>query len=251
MSYPVILMPSAIYVSTTNVALSDPALRVRLTLDYLALWAHKYKGLKIVVCDGTGYDFKKDIFKELPNEKIECIHFYYDTELVSKNGKGYGEGEIINYALKHSNYLKNSEVFAKCTSKHFVSNLDAIMRNWNYNFLCECYFINYWSLLKFKLEFIDTRFYICTKNFYFKFLQNVHYKVQDSNGYFLEHAFKDAILNNKISKIISPVPIGLSGTSGSSAITSNTYRKEWIGYLRQHLRRLIIAMNPFYRHLLL
>lgn len=244
-------MPSAVYVSATNVALRDAAQRVRLTLDSLALWTSQYEGMRIVICDGSGYDFTRDIQNELPNANIECLHFYNDAKLVASNGKGYGEGEIVDYALKHSTYLKSAELFAKCTSKHFVSNLDAIMMKWNNNFLCECYFVKYWSLLKLKLVFVDTRFYIANKNFYMRYLKDVHYKVRDSDNYFLEHAFKDAILTNKVSKIISPVPINLSGISGSSGIASNGYRREWIGYLKQFIRRLIIGMNPIYRSLLL
>ncbi len=244
-------MPSAVYVSATNVALRDAALRVQLTLDSLSLWTSQYKGLRIVICDGSGYDFSNDIQNELPDANIECLHFYNDAKLVAKNGKGYGEGEIVDYALKHSKYLESAELFAKCTSKHFVSNLDAIMMKWNDNFLCECYFIKYWSLLKLELVFIDTRFYISNKTFYIRYLKDIHYKVRDSDNYYLEHVFKDAVLNNKISKIISPVPINLSGTSGSSGKSSNPYRRAWIGYLKQFIRRFIIRMNPTYRSLLL
>lgn len=243
-------MPSAVHVSAPYVALSDAAQRVRLTLDSLALWVDKYKDLKIVLCDGSGYDFQEIIRRELPNADIECLHFFNDANLVSRHGKGYGEGEIIEYALKHSTFLANSEVFAKCTSKHFVSNLDEILVKWNEGFLCECYFVNYWSILGLRLEFIDTRFYISSKFFYLRYLRNAHRKVHDSDGYFLEHAFKDVIMDNKISRIISSVPIILSGTSGSSGVTGAIKRKKK-AYLKQFLRRVVIRMNPIYHILLL
>ncbi|HGC5044181.1 TPA: hypothetical protein ACIYP2_005853, partial [Escherichia coli] len=79
----------------------------------------------IVICDGSDYDLTKDIHNDkqiLNKDSIEIIHFKNDTESVKSYGKGYGEGEIIEYALMNSRYLSNAESFAKITSKLYVDN---------------------------------------------------------------------------------------------------------------------------------
>ncbi len=41
--------------------------------------------------------------------------------------KGYGEGEIISYALNNSKYLKNSESFYKLTGGLTVENINDVL----------------------------------------------------------------------------------------------------------------------------
>ena len=45
-----------------------------------------------------------------------------------EQGKGYGEGEIIEYALKNSAFLHSEREFIKLTGRITIENLDAIIR---------------------------------------------------------------------------------------------------------------------------
>ena len=143
------------------------------------------------------------------------MHFKNNDVLVAKYGSGYGEGEIIKYALSHSSILKNAAVFAKCTSKLNVNNLKKIVKNFNGQFICECTFSNVRlirsffdpkALVKIKLLGIDTRFYIVKKDIYMMTFKNSYKKVRHEKKYYLEHAFYDAAVKGKLKNFIADFP---------------------------------------------
>src|SRR5512137_146085 len=94
-STPTLLLTSCVHVSAPFVELSDPAKRVELTLKSIKQWLKIAGNLNVVICDGSGYDFTKDVAEWFPQARIECISFKNNTELVLAYGKGYGEGEIV------------------------------------------------------------------------------------------------------------------------------------------------------------
>ena len=112
-SLPPVLLTSCVIVSDHSVSLKDPDSRVRLTTDSIEKWLAVSPDLRLVICDGSNFDFSKIVLKKFPNANIECLFFQNNKELVGIHGKGYGEGEIVNYALENSSYLNESDFFAK------------------------------------------------------------------------------------------------------------------------------------------
>src|SRR5690606_38137822 len=121
-----------------------------------------------------------------------------------------GEGEIVRYALQHSKHLIKSHAFAKCTGKLWVANHARCNKGFNGT-------AGFQMHGKRKVVYIDTRFYIVSKDFYKTTVQYAHMGVNDASGHYLEHAFAGAmshLTSRQIALFPSPDLRGLSGTRG-------------------------------------
>ena len=232
-----VLITSVAQPNAPFVALNDPAKRIDSTIESLKQWALISPGLDIVICDGSGYDFQKSISATplLKTLNIEVLHFYNDLEMVKNKGKGYGEGEIVAYALNHSDLLDRSDTFSKCTAKYWVNNFQECVAGHQKNISIEKYYDSRYSL---SYQACDTRFYVVEKEFYLKKLLNSHKNSNDFQSFFLEHAFaKDIILSKTTGTEfkIKPLVYGISGTTGEfSASRPESIRKK---ILRQFRRK--------------
>lgn len=224
----VLLLSSCIHVSAPYTKLKCANLRLKSTLDSIKQWIKIAPTQKIVICDGSNYDFTTDCKKLFPKQKIECLNFRNDECAVAKYGKGFGEGEIIKYALKKSKFLKDQQFFIKCSSQIYIKNFRKIISSWNGLFECDLILKRNIVRIPIIPYAVDTRFYIVNKEFYIKNFLNRYQKVRDQEGNFLEHEFFDAILNinNKVGKyFISKKPVinGISGTYASKYSTNKFY----------------------------
>jgi hypothetical protein len=242
---PPLLVTSCVYVSAPFVGLSNAESRIELTLAAIERWLQTEKSLKIVICDGSGYDFARDVFERFPEAAIECVAFKNNTDLVADYGKGFGEGEIVEYALEHSRHLSQSEHFAKCTSKLWVTNFTAILKTWNDVFQCDVGFDNVTSIVSIRPLEVDTRFYIVRKDFYIDTFKDAHKSVRDREGYYLEHSFRDAMLNRRLqfSRYLFPVPALIEGVSGSSGASFAVRHFSRGHHVRRYIKRVILKIN--------
>lgn len=215
-----VLITSAINVSAAQTILIDSSIRLDLTLKSIAQWRTTPGVSHVVVCDGSGFDLGPHIGEMFTNQKcvgFEVISFTNDVTGVKAKGKGYGEGEIVNYALQHSKVLKDAKNFAKCTGKLWVENFAACLKEFNG-------FAAFDFSGKFKPVKIDTRFYIVNKDFYVANMAALHHCVDDSNGFYLEHAFRDGLKSRAVSDyVMYPTP-RISGISGSMGLHHETSR---------------------------
>lgn len=234
-----ILITSAINVSAPQTLLTNPNIRLDLTIQSIKNWILTSSANKFVICDGSGFDLTPHLkLIKLENSSIdfEIIFFTNDISEVIKKGKGYGEGEIINYALKHSHILKNSTEFAKCTGKLWVENFDSCVKEFN-----GTYSFDFKGLLR-PIQ-IDTRFYLVNKNFYIENLLDIHQLVDDKNGVYLEHSFKERLSTIKLADyVMYPTP-RINGTSGSMGIL---YKKNKIKNYLRDIRSLLIKLTKFF-----
>jgi len=198
------------------------------------------KNIQIVICDGSGFDFSEIVAKKFPEANIECLFFENNRELVALYGKGYGEGEIVKYALENSKYLKDAQFFAKCTAKLWVSNFFKCLKDAGGPFSCNCVFSNYKSVFKLKFEHIDTRFYITNKLFFLENFASAYLNVRDQEGHYLEHCFRDVVIEKKLNKIITPIFPIIEGVSGSSGVKYSNSIKNKIKF---SIKRLILKTN--------
>jgi hypothetical protein len=186
----------------------------------------------MVICDGSGFDFYPYVQIEFPDVEIECLNFTNDTIKTRERGKGYGEGEIINYAISNSFILSESEYFSKCTSKYWVENYLDCVGVFNGYFNCD---FNYVSHSLCKVVNCDTKFFIVKIEYYNRYLGNCYQTVDDFSGYFLENAFFDIIYANKLRGVlikISPRIYGFQGSSGQF------YMRNKEGLLARFFRKL-------------
>lgn len=240
---PPILLTSCVIVSDHSVSLKDENSRIRLTIESIEKWLGISSDLRLVICDGSNFDFSRIVLEKFPEANIECLFFENNKELVGLHGKGYGEGEIVKYALLNSVYLKESDFFAKCTAKLWVENFFECLKCWNGTFLCKGYFANVFSFKKTVFEYVDTRFYLVNRSFYLENLESTYLNVGGAQGLSLEHCFRDVILKKNYKKIMFDVPPVICGVGGGTG----TYYKNNLKRRIKEVVRLWLVKNsrPF------
>jgi len=242
---PPIILSSSVQVMDKSVLLHDPGERIRYTLESIEQWLKISQDIRLVICDGSNYDFSEILANKYPNliqnGHIECLYFMNDPKKVAEFGKGFGEGEIIQFALEHSKLLQTANFFCKCTGKLWVDNFWDCLSEWNGRFLCQAYFANVFSCKKTNLDYIDTRFYLADKVFYKKYFSQLHLKVGGHYHCSIEDAFKKCILENQLTgSLFRSLPL-VKGVGGGSA---KYYKSNFIRRFKDRLRLRIVQNNP-------
>lgn len=214
---PPILITTCIRSSDETVKLKDENLRLKHTLEGIENWARIHPQGNYVICDGSNYDISKMLQERCPNLNIEFLKFQNSIEDVRKKGKGFGEGEIINYALEHSHFLKNAKYFFKCTGKLWVENFHEIVPPLSTKFGSKAVFKNILGIIPLRLIYIDTRFFFVSKDFYQKELGTLYSKTNFLPNHSIEDLYLDRFQKLSLeSHILSTTPI-IFGMSGGSA----------------------------------
>ncbi len=179
-----------------------------------------------VFCENTEYIIPKDDLFKLAtenNKSIEFLSFLSDIESVKKLGKGYGEGECIEFAIKNSAYLQqNSICFFKVTGRLFIKNINEILLNNQKNE--NCFYTDGINAKSVRTEFFKSQVSFFNQN-----LVQVYKNVNDSENKFLEYIYFEYLIGKKV-KGMFPYPfiIGNSGSTGNPYIISNEYKKAHI-----------------------
>lgn len=182
---------------------------------------HYHLITKIVFCENTGYthDYTSLIMKAHEKGKeLEVLTFQGNRQAITQKGKGYGEGETIEYAINHSNLLKDCSLFYKLTGRLVVENMDQLVAATK----DENAFI--WhpkAIYQTKANHIETYFFKTGKIFYKERLQNVYKEVDENNFQYIEHLFYEKLKLLNIRSFKYPLQIsGNSGTSGKPYLES-------------------------------
>lgn len=243
---PPILLTSSIVAMDPTVALKNQDARIFHTLESIERWGAIHPAGKFVICDGSGFDFSLLVKNRFPNLNIESISFMNNVDLIKKHGKGFGEGEIIRYALEKSEFLHSANWFVKCTAKLWVNNFWSCHKQWNGQFLCKAFFENVFSLKNTTLEYIDTRFYISSKDFYLKNFSDAYSKLSLENGLSIENEFLKVLQNSKIKNFLFRNPPIIAGVGGGSG---KYYNSSDIRQMKEMIRTRIVMCNPKFRDL--
>ena len=191
---------------------------------------------EIVFCENSNYIYE-DVDKLIDlamnaGKSFEWLSFKGDSKKTAEQGKGYGEGEIVEYALKNSKLLHRCEYFTKITGRLIVSNINQIL-----------------SLTKFKIFMnrdiyrrrgIDTRLYIVQKKTYIKYFLLLYKNVDDNNEEnprALEDVFYIKALKLKDEWInLSRYPkfIGISGGNGRNYTAESKIKINMFNFLCKH-----------------
>jgi len=158
------------------------------------------------LCSAEQFSDISDLAKS-KGKKFEFISFSGNKSMVLEKGKGYGEGEIIQYALNNSVLMKDTDYFIKVTGRLKIINFDKILRKLKPN----GFYINMFNKVR-----VDTRLYAISKSMYLNFFIHAYEKVNDHEGYYLEHSFTDVIRNNTIPCRNFPYYPQFDGVSGST-----------------------------------
>lgn len=240
-----VLLTSSVIPHDTGVALKDTQERIRLTLDSIGEWLKIDSAICIVVCDGSNHDFSLSIAERYPDAAIECLYFENQQDLVRSHGRGYGEGEIVRYALAHSRVIAQAGCFAKCTAKLWVPNFAQCAADWHTGIRLKAVFLDVFSPLRpTRLAYIDTRFYIASCESYREHFESAHYQIRASDGHGLEECFRDVFLQHRFPSSLFRVPPIICGVGGG---TGSYYRNPLKRRIKERFRLALVRMNQQFR----
>jgi hypothetical protein len=188
----VLLITSSVYSSAPFTVVNSSEVREKQLFISLREWLTNYLEVKLVVCDGSGFNFHAcNLLASLGDSisRVEFLTFKNDSDKVNELGKGYGEGEIIHYALKNSHFLQGEDYFYKVTGRLFIKNADCILNSKKYDLICALNFEYKSFIFPVRCESMDTRFYGIRKEYYSEHFINLYKDVNDKEGIFLEHVF--------------------------------------------------------------
>ena len=226
-------------------SLNDPKEREKQYVNAIRFYLSKTH-YPIVFTENSGTDISKLFVDYIKSGRMEFLTFKGNQN--KERGKGYGECEILQYALEHSvliNTAKNKRI-AKITGRLIIRNIQSIIR-WHTLFTSQrttlCTFNS-------DLSFPDSRFIIASKEFYHIFLKTKN-DINDSAGYYFEHALCDTIKKEKAFAyspfFIMPRIEGISGSTGKEYTeqpsSSATFSRRFTKYALSQLRRF----NKAYR----
>jgi hypothetical protein len=143
-NYPFINNYSIILTSTVNVETNDCIFqsnktdRINTYLKSINNWLNN-TSINIVLVENSGYQFSE--LKEQLNKhkhRFEIITFkekmFEECQNVNfKKSKGASELFSINYAFKHSTFLKNSDFIIKITCRYYIDDFEKYLQNFNLN----------------------------------------------------------------------------------------------------------------------
>ena len=108
-------------------ALSDINVRKQQYLDALRFYVNNTP-LPIVYVDNSNVDIKEyNVISNIVDDRLELLSF--DGNHDKEHGKGYGELEIIDYAIKHSNIINSNKNVSiiKITGRLVIVNIMTII----------------------------------------------------------------------------------------------------------------------------
>lgn len=234
-----LIITTTLYVNSNFTVVTDPAVRKKQYIDSILFYMQTELIDSIIICDNSNYDFSQceeiqDALKKYKHNKIEILHFSGDVPNIMKQGKGYGEGEIMAYIFTHSKLLQNTSSFFKVTGRVNVLNIDLVIRNVNPAHNCfQIMSFNPWGNVK----KVESRFYHCTKATFSEHLLNAYKEVNDAQGYYLEHAYYDHLVQGKVVyRRFKRLPY-FEGISGSTGETLAPGKLRW---LKERMANIII-----------
>jgi hypothetical protein len=169
----------------------------------------------LVFCENSGYNLNKIkyLLDKYRNIKTEVIQFE-GNNFKSEWGKGYGELLIIKYAIQNSNIINSSDYVIKVTGRYFIKNVNKII-----NFLSMNNDLYVMADLNKNLTWADSRIFAFKPHFILNYLSSFQDYINDSKGFYLEHALSKAVLRaisdgyKWLPLPSKPIIIGYSGTS--------------------------------------
>lgn len=201
---------------TPNVVRADVDIRFGDYVTSLRKWLKQSRFKKIVFVENSGFDAR------LISESISSVVTDADIEILSFDGsdyepalgKGYGEKEIIKYAMSNSRLLDQCDGFVKVNGRYFVAQLDCLISLLPVN-------MDIFSDLRPCFDYSDSRVFYCSKRFYSSFLEPALDGIDERIQFYFEHALAKAIMSSiKVGfrfRLMPPIEIdGFSGSQGHS-----------------------------------
>ena len=191
----------------------------------------------IVFAENSNTDISIDYQNEISKGRIELLTF--DGNDNKQRGKGYGEANILEYALNHSQLISKNSYIVKITGRLIVENINIILRNpfpfQKSNSIC-CSFHS-------DLNFSDSRFFCAPVEFFTFFIMHKE-QINDNQDIFFEHILANCVIKSEIPCYPfwkEPSIIGTSGSTGEKYNGNNTsayHQKQYRLYILKQILSL-------------
>lgn len=184
----------------------------------------------IVFVENSGNDISSEFLYQ--DDRLEIITFSgndYDKAL----GKGYGEMLILKYAFENSHFIKRSSAICKITGRYKVLNVKHILQSYLES---DC---DVMVDLTRRMKYADSRIFIADKHFFLDFLFKNIDLINDSTGFYFEHALNYAVLHsimNNYSYLPLKYKARIVGQSGSN---DYYYVHSFFSWLPDNIRKMI------------
>lgn len=147
---------------------------------------------------GAELDFLQPLLDEFKG-RVEVISFS-DNDYDRSLGKGHGELRTINYALEHSEKLKNKNIIHKVSGRYYLTNIKNVLDHLKKEKIDDKFdLIAYYHPPMFEYHVIPTVYFGAKRKFFEKYLKNAI--VNDAAGIYLEHALFNAFTHLEKDKV--------------------------------------------------
>jgi len=211
--------------NTPVLRMTDSNMRALTTKAAIFFWVgqgHK----SIVICDATASSVLSPeelaAIRQL-GVSVEQLAFQQDDALLAQRGKGFAEGQLIKFAVRNSQLLRQSGSFFKCTGKVFCRNFAAIAALIARNNIGSMF----WKLFESSLvdrNLVDARFFYTSIGDFQRLVLPAYEQATETR--ILEHHLSVS-LDSQLQRGTSFRP-QLSGFSGA---TGNQYQESYLGEL--------------------
>ena len=193
-------------------SLNNPKERERQYVNAIRYYLSK-TNYPIVFTENSGSDISQLFTDSIKSGRME--YFTFNGNQDKARGKGYGECEIIEYALNNSAIINSAHdcQIAKITGRLRILNINSIIRIHRFisskkSVLCAINSV---------LSFPDSRLFIAPIDFYRAFTKKKE-TINDSDGFFFEHTLCNVIKEEKSYPfspfLLMPRIEGVSGSTG-------------------------------------
>jgi hypothetical protein len=198
-------------------SLTDHITRASHYREAIQFYITKSMFTKIVFVENTGYaegfDYLLAIAKK--NGKIlEILSFSGDYELLKKAGKGVGEFENIDFALKNSKLITDQSYITKVTGRYIIQNIN------EFYYSHHSYDVSFNRIPSYRM--IDAFVFSFKPQIWKDYFIELKNYVDDPNGIYFEHVIFEGIQNNAISVRMLPALPKYEQISGTTGLLSNS-----------------------------
>jgi hypothetical protein len=216
-----LIITSSVHVNTRHTALRDPRERERQYVEAILFFIRETPFQRIVVCDNSGYRYPGELLPLAAKHGkwLELLGFTGSLEAMERQGKGYGEGEIMAHVFLHSRLLAEVEGFLKVSGRLRLTNVEKLLGKANHQ---RTYFMPVslirprWLVPAAARPCVEVRVYYTTKIVFSAVLLDAYRQVSDDRTYFLEHAYHDALAASSVKVHCFPAAPEIAGMSGSN-----------------------------------
>ncbi len=187
----------------------------------------------IIFAENSNIDISQYYTKHINNDRLEILTFSGNDN--KERGKGYGEANIIEYAINNSKILDKETMIVKITGRLIVENINEVITKKFPLQDKECVICSFNS----DFTFPDSRIIISPISFLRHLIEDKE-EINDSNGVFFEHILARHIIHDHTHYTpfwIEPNIKGISGTTGLPFESPSKNEKHTISYKIMALQR--------------